>query len=528
MNLALLSVVFQPIVNLLDGTVLGYEALGRMKGREHEGFGPVRDWMQANRSSSEVWRALLRLAFDAGSERPEGTLLFVNVRLDDLEAVVAADIDWSDIVLEVPESDRRVDQWDARLAGLRALGAGVAIDDWGVGTADPLRLIQLGPDWLKIDRALTMRLGEPDVDRLVELLVRWVRPETRIIAEGIEELEQIYHLRQLGVRLGQGFALARPGPLGAQHVAVPNLSSRVGGLRRTAMALAEANGLTDRVLTAVEEGGMILAPVLADGVVQLADWIAETMMRSRLMAVDRGHYIAALTRHFLELTRGRLGEEHVKRAEQIVRVHQQYGVDLSYYLSGYQRLQAYVARRLRGDDEHRLADAMRALFNWDQGMVVQAYQQRVDWDSLTGVLTRQAFRDRVARDIRESGQAQRRFVFGLLDVEGLREMHRRYGHTVSDRVMARVGQILRDLMAGSYVVGRTGGDQFGLWVPYRRGTSARRELSRVLELLVVTEPELTFDVGFAILGRDGWTADALYERADRRLFRGQRVVPANS
>lgn len=528
MSSSVLSVVFQPIVNLLDGTVLGYEALGRMKGREHEGFGPVREWMRTHQRGPSVWRTLQRMALAEGASRPWGTLLFLNVRLEDLDDLRAARAEWSDVVLEVPESDHRVDQWDVRLGPIRALGARIAVDDWGVGMADPLRLIQLNPNWLKIDQALVARLGESDVDRLVELLVRWVRPETQLIAEGVESLEHIHYLRQLGVRFGQGFALSRPGRIGVTHVSVPDLASRVGGLRRTSMALAQANGIRDAVLEEVEDGASLLAPIVADGVAKLADWITETMMRSRLLGVDRSHYLAALTRHFHALTRGRLAPEDVTRCERIARVHQQYGIDLSYYLTGYQRLQVHTATTLRDSGHAALAEAVLALFSWDQSMVVQAYQQLLDRDSLTGVLTRRAFWDRVTREMQQGLHDNRRFVFGLVDLDGFREINDRYGHVVGDRVLARVGHAFQNLMAGQYAVGRIGGDEFGVWMPYQRGGAGRREMGRVRDVLALGAPDVSFSLGLAVLGRDGSTLDALYERADHRLARARRMARSSA
>lgn len=519
-----LTVVFQPIVDLIDGTVVGYEALGRLAGRETEGFLPVLQGARAAKRTQSVFRQLYRLTLHMGEKRPSGSLLFVNVRLGDLGRIPSNTVSWPDVVLEVPESDRRLDQWDARLRDVRALGAQVAIDDWGVGMADPLRLIQLRPQWLKIDVALVHRLGQADVDRLLELLIRWANPETTIIAEGIETPEQIYRLRRLGVRYGQGFGLALPAHDWPRQVMVPHPTRRFADIHRAPLALTQAVTLTDETLALIESARDDLRELLNEAVIDLIQWIKTTFIGHRLAAVNEEQYQRALTEHFHQLTRGYLDPSDIARAELIARTHQRYGVDLSYYVMGYRNLQAFTARRLRGQQKVGHAEALRDLFNWDMSMVMQAYQAMLERDGLTGVLTRQAFWDQVNRDIPEALRANSRWVFGLVDLNGLKRINARRGHMVGDQILTQVGAVLRELMMGPWVIGRMGGDKFGLWLPYRGEASLRSDLSHVKSMIGEHVPGVSLIIGTAVLGTDGTTADALYAAGDRRLKRQQAHV----
>ncbi|PSR32674.1 MAG: hypothetical protein C7B46_13005 [Sulfobacillus benefaciens] len=509
-----LTAVFQPVVNLLNGDIVGYEALGRIAGRESEGFAPVAKWARETHRTTVVFRQLQRLSLRLGAERPPGTLLFLNVRLAD------------QIVLEVPESDHRLDQWDAKLRDLRGLGAQIAIDDWGIGKADPLRLIQLQPHWLKIDLALTNRLGTQDCDRLLELLVRWVNPDTHLIAEGIERPDQIERLRQLGIRYGQGFALARPNHTWPTTVAVPDPTKRLTGLARTSLALMQASNISDASLALIEQSQDAIAPLFHRAVENLANWIYDTLMANRLGFTQRDRYQQVLERHFHQLTRGILDHSDIQRAQRIARAHQQYGVDLSFYVAGYRQLQAFIARSLREQRETTLAEALRDLFNWDISLVMQAYQELLDRDSLTGVLTRQAFWDRVNRDILTALPTNARWVLTVIDLEGLEEINDQLGHLAGDQVLAQVGRVFQEFMNAQYAFGRIGGDEFGLWFPYRSHHSIQHDLNSMQNHLTQRIPEISLTLGFAVLGYDGTTAEALYTIADRRLYQ-DRQPPQN-
>ncbi len=522
-----LVTVFQPIVNLVDGCVLGYEALGRMSGWEEEGFHPVLEWAKATQRTTAVYRQLLLLAFETARDRPGGTFLFVNGRLGDLRHLGRRKESWSEVVIEVPESDRRLAQWDAGLRELRHRGLQVAIDDWGIGRADPLRLIQLEPEWVKIDVALTRQIQHPQVARLVELLVRWVSPKTHIVAEGIETIRQLEALRQLGVTYGQGFALARPGHEWETHITLPGASPRTAALQLMPLALGQANRLSEEDLAVVEMSHAMLRPLFREALEEFLEWLYTTPMMSRFVGLDRKHHERILMEHFELLTRGSLNQGDVDRAERIARVHQRYGIDLSYYVTGYRQIQAYVARTLRARRETKTADAMRHLFDWDMSVVLHAYQDLLDHDTLTGTLTRQAFWDRVEHDLFLATTTNRAAALVILDVKGLKDINHHSGHIVGDRVISHAGSILRDFSTSSYLVGRIGGDLFALWTQHREPRFIQRDLDSLANRLALSNPQLMFSSGIAVLGRHGTTLEALYAHADQELYRQRRATIAS-
>jgi EAL domain-containing protein (putative c-di-GMP-specific phosphodiesterase class I) len=115
------------------------------------------------------------------------------------------------LTLEITERDVVVDAEEARTAMRRLGGHGitVAVDDFGTGFSSLAYLARLPLNVLKIDRAFVEHIeDDPTIARMVVYLARSFGMSC--IAEGVETLEQLIALRDLGVGAGQGWLLGRP------------------------------------------------------------------------------------------------------------------------------------------------------------------------------------------------------------------------------------------------------------------------------------------------------------------------------
>lgn len=101
------------------------------------------------------------------------------------------------------------------ISKVRASGANLAVDDTGAGVSSLAHILRLGPEWIKLDRALTTGVDRDPVRRaLASSLVSFARETgSLIVAEGIETDSELKVLGALGIRYGQGFYLQRPSPL---------------------------------------------------------------------------------------------------------------------------------------------------------------------------------------------------------------------------------------------------------------------------------------------------------------------------
>jgi EAL domain-containing protein (putative c-di-GMP-specific phosphodiesterase class I) len=117
------------------------------------------------------------------------------------------------VVIELTEHApvRDYDSLKLALDGLRALGTRVAIDDCGAGFTSLRHVALIAPDFLKLDMVLCRDVHEPARAALARALVSFARETgSVVIAEGIEQREDLTALRDLGVELGQGYLLSRP------------------------------------------------------------------------------------------------------------------------------------------------------------------------------------------------------------------------------------------------------------------------------------------------------------------------------
>jgi EAL domain-containing protein (putative c-di-GMP-specific phosphodiesterase class I) len=95
---------------------------------------------------------------------------------------------------------------------LRAAGVRIAVDDAGSGYAGLEHILDLRPDVLKLDRALVQGIAaHPGRQAMCDAMVRFAgRTGAVLVAEGVEDEEDLRVLRYLGVRHAQGFLLGRP------------------------------------------------------------------------------------------------------------------------------------------------------------------------------------------------------------------------------------------------------------------------------------------------------------------------------
>jgi EAL domain-containing protein (putative c-di-GMP-specific phosphodiesterase class I)/CheY-like chemotaxis protein len=214
------DLVFQPVVRLATGGIEGYEALARFREGDR---GPDEWFAEAATVGSlvELELATARLALAQLERIPAGGLLFLNlspstvtspVLRRELEGAAAGRI-----VLEVTERAPVADYSALReaLDVLRGTGVRFAVDDAGAGWASLQHVLELSPDFIKLDRALVRGVeDDPSRRTLIEgLLPVAAGMDARVIAEGIEGAAQLQALRELGVPLGQGFFLGRPAEL---------------------------------------------------------------------------------------------------------------------------------------------------------------------------------------------------------------------------------------------------------------------------------------------------------------------------
>ena len=222
----LLYPVYQPIVSLKDGEIMGYEALSRL---DLEGclINPEEFFHLAEEEDC-LWRVeelCRKKSLENAVNKRTGIKLFLNVDPDVMkdpqfrEGVTCRflrkyRLSPEDIVFEITERNSIQDEESFRkvIRHYQNQTFQIAIDDFGNGYAGMNRICALEPEYIKIDMEIVRGIDTDNLKKsLVESMIQFcAKNNIHLIAEGIETKEELKTLIKLGVFYGQGYYLKRP------------------------------------------------------------------------------------------------------------------------------------------------------------------------------------------------------------------------------------------------------------------------------------------------------------------------------
>ena len=212
------DVAYQPVFDLLDGRCVGLEALARFS---DQFAGPAETFAAAHRIGlgADLEHAVMRRACDIASSLAPGQFLALNASPEALlrlarRAGGSEDLPWPRIVVEVTEHSA-VEAYAAlqeALWPLRRRGLRIAVDDAGAGYASLRHVLELRPDFIKLDRWLIDGVaGDGGRHAAVSAFVALAGElGSKVIGEGVERPEDLEALRELGLSAAQGYLLGRP------------------------------------------------------------------------------------------------------------------------------------------------------------------------------------------------------------------------------------------------------------------------------------------------------------------------------
>jgi diguanylate cyclase (GGDEF)-like protein len=273
-----LRLEYQPVADLRTGEIVGVEALVRWQhpilgllspgafiglAEETGDIDAIGCWVldTATRQVA-VWRETMHHCEEMWvSVNLSALQLPESDGLADIERILADPAAQADkVVLEVTETvlAADVDGGIASLTSLKRLGVRIAIDDFGTGFSSLSTLARLPVDILKIDRSFVSGQAStsPSVPMLEGIFGLADKLSLDVVAEGIEEFEQLDLLSTLGCQMGQGYLLGRPAPAhllesllasgGLLHVSASNASSYRLATLKSAPARSEESPASER------------------------------------------------------------------------------------------------------------------------------------------------------------------------------------------------------------------------------------------------------------------------------------------
>jgi EAL domain-containing protein (putative c-di-GMP-specific phosphodiesterase class I) len=216
-----LWMAFQPIVDAKARTIFGYEALLRSSEPSLPHPGAMLSAAERLDRIFDLGRRVRALSAEAFVDMPGDALLFVNLHTRDLLDPALYDANApltkiaSRVVLEITERSTIDDVEDIqpRVAALREYGFRLALDDLGAGYAGLSSFVAVQPEIVKLDMSLVRGVHKSEVrQRLIASMTSLCKEMgMRVVAEGVEVVEERDAVRAFGCELLQGYLFAKPG-----------------------------------------------------------------------------------------------------------------------------------------------------------------------------------------------------------------------------------------------------------------------------------------------------------------------------
>jgi len=224
--------VFQPIYDIFSEKVVRYEALARWEAESGESIPPMK-FIESAEKTGQIYKLgnhIINLSFKQIAEWKDyvGDMKFqINISVNqimnaefvnDIKTLIEHyEIDPKNIIFELTEGIYFENQnyVNASISKLQELGIEFSLDDFGTGYSSLSRIKKIKFSQLKIDKSFILNDEDPETEKLNHELIRTIYSiannlDLELVAEGIETIEQLNLLKNVGHCLGQGYYFSKP------------------------------------------------------------------------------------------------------------------------------------------------------------------------------------------------------------------------------------------------------------------------------------------------------------------------------
>lgn len=226
-----ISTLFQTIVELNTGNIIGYEALSR--GPEDSVLNmPKELFIAAEKYDKNYELEILCLKKALSNFSFADEKLFLNINLETIEDLVfktlgvillehilnESGIPIDNVVLEICGKSVIEDytRFQKNIAFYIRRGYKISMDNVGTDWSNLMQFIYINPEYLKVGIQLVHDIDKNEINqkKVLELMRLARMNNIKIIAEGIENEEEFEYLKSIGIKYGQGFYIQKPKSLG--------------------------------------------------------------------------------------------------------------------------------------------------------------------------------------------------------------------------------------------------------------------------------------------------------------------------
>lgn len=217
--------VFQPIYALKDWSLFAYEALMRCD------FFPNPELLfQLAMKQNRLYELdILSICHALTSFHIQSIPLFINIYPSTIVHPLFPDFlrklktifSYRNIVLEINEAEKMsdMDLLKKAMNSLRINGLSIALDDLGKGESSLHAVMELEPDFVKLDRyySIDLSVSTEKQNEIRMILNICQQKNIYLVLEGIEKPKDLAMAKKLGVHFGQGYLLGKPSPIGENY-----------------------------------------------------------------------------------------------------------------------------------------------------------------------------------------------------------------------------------------------------------------------------------------------------------------------
>jgi diguanylate cyclase (GGDEF)-like protein len=539
-----LFVVYQPIVDLVDDSVTGVEALVRWR-HPQRGVVPPAEFISIAEESglitplgrfvlSQACQQFVRWQLELGTQAPR--VLSVNLSraqlsesclLDDVRhALTSSGLAASCLQLEITESLAGENpDIQARLHQLKRIGVLLALDDFGTGYSSLASLHQWPVDVIKIDRSFVSQIDTSAHHRvLVDATVRVARSlGMGTVAEGVETAGQAQMLATLECDKAQGYHYARP--LDGEAATQWLQARRPAATERVAAQRMPPTEVVARLLTGLDATDVGVA--LFDPQERLA-FANSSFRRTHCTGLGTAPAWEEIMRN-----------AHSRRDGLLIE-----NPDIEAWLASTRQRYRREPRRVFESDfadgswrrvvEETAADGWQLCMTSDvtslkvnEAALRQAHDTALTasiTDALTGLPNRRQAFASLQGLLSEATALRTPLIVAVIDLDLFKRINDGYGHAAGDSVLVGFAHRLSGMLRPRDMLGRLGGEEFLLVLANTtrsgaEGVLAKARLALNAQPLVAQYPQLQlgFSAGLAMARPDD-TLDSLWQRADRGLL----------
>lgn len=517
------DVVFQTVHDVATGKVMGVEALARFP---CEPFQPDAFFAQAATMGLgiELETAIVARVLGLVPELPDDIFVAVNISPAALLAApwtqLLGNVDPSRIVLEITEHDAVQDYGalDEVLDICRARGMRVAVDDVGAGFSSFTHVLELVPDFVKIDHSITRNIHSDDARRrLAQAIAEFAgQIGAVVIAEGVETQPELDAVGAAGIDLAQGYHLSRPQPYQHGFAAAGATAAITDALPSTVDLLGER-----RFELALAHSPIGMAVVGLDGT------FVRTNRALRNMLGYGRRALAQLT--FQQITHpDDLDSDLMLVADCLAGRRRSYRMDKRYIAADGRTVWCTLTAVLVRGPHDRPHCFVSQIVDITADRLREAdLARRASTDPLTETANRTAAWGRL-EELAAEGSG-----YGVLfaDIEGFKSVNDARGHLAGDQLLIAVAERIAASIGPDDLVARWGGDEFVV-ITRTVDTDELSELARgIAERTGSTSVVLADGSALSVtltIGMDAHnpgdrrTIDGVLDRADRDMYRRRR------